>query len=96
VIQSDLLRSWANLLNNAAKYTQKGGVISLTVEREDSRAKLTVQDNGPGIPAEMQTKIFDLFTQLDRTYDRAQGGVGNRTDIGTQPGRNARRHGRSP
>jgi signal transduction histidine kinase len=54
----------ANLLNNAAKYTQQGGLISLTVDREDSRAKLVVQDNGSGIPPEMQTKIFDLSRNL--------------------------------
>jgi PAS domain S-box-containing protein len=65
-----------NLLNNAAKYTEEGGRIWLTVERAAREAVIRVRDNGLGIPREMLPRIFDLFTQVDRTLDRAQGGLG--------------------
>ena len=66
----------ANLLNNAAKYTPQGGQIWLTVRSEGSTVALSVRDTGVGIVTEMLSKVFDLFTQADRTYDRAQGGLG--------------------
>jgi PAS domain S-box-containing protein len=66
----------ANLLNNAAKYTEPGGRISLTVEQEGSVAVIRVKDTGIGIRADMLNRIFDLFVQTDRTLDRAQGGLG--------------------
>jgi PAS domain S-box-containing protein len=66
----------ANLLNNAAKYTHEGGGIGLTAHREGSTAVISVRDNGMGIPSIMLPKVFDLFAQVDRTYDRAQGGLG--------------------
>jgi len=66
----------ANLLNNAAKYTPKGGQIWLTVRREGSTVALSVRDAGVGIATEMLSRVFDLFAQADRTYDRAQGGLG--------------------
>lgn len=65
-----------NLLNNAAKYTQKGGHIWLTVEREGEEAVLRVRDTGDGIAPEMLPEIFELFTQLDHALDRSQGGLG--------------------
>jgi PAS domain S-box-containing protein len=65
-----------NLLNNAAKYTPEGGRISLLVERADSQGVVRVRDTGMGIPAEMLPHIFELFTQVDRTLDRAEGGLG--------------------
>ncbi len=65
-----------NLLKNAAKYTDEGGQIWLTVEAENSEAVLRVRDTGEGIAPELLPKIFDLFTQADRTLDRAQGGLG--------------------
>jgi len=66
----------ANLLNNAAKYQNDGGTIALTVEREAAAAVITVRDRGIGISTDMLQEIFELFTQGERTLDRAQGGLG--------------------
>jgi PAS domain S-box-containing protein len=66
----------ANLLNNAAKYTEKGGQIWLTARREGSEAAISVRDNGMGIPRNMLPRVFDMFAQMDRTLKRAQGGLG--------------------
>jgi PAS domain S-box-containing protein len=66
----------ANLLNNAAKYTDEGGRIRLEVRREANWAVIAVRDNGTGIPADMLTRVFELFTQADRHSRRAQGGLG--------------------
>ncbi|WP_397568110.1 response regulator [Schlesneria sp. T3-172] len=65
-----------NLLNNAAKYTPEGGRIELTAEREGREAVIRVRDNGVGIPREMLPKVFEIFTQVGRTLDRSQGGLG--------------------
>jgi signal transduction histidine kinase/DNA-binding response OmpR family regulator len=66
----------ANLLNNSAKYTDEGGRISLAVAREGEEAVVRVRDTGVGIPPDMLASIFDLFTQVDRSLDRSQGGLG--------------------
>ncbi|HWI14359.1 MAG TPA: response regulator, partial [Burkholderiales bacterium] len=66
----------SNLLNNAAKYTDPGGHISIAAEATDAEVIFTVRDNGVGIRTEMLAKIFDLFTQADRSLDRSQGGLG--------------------
>ena len=66
----------ANLLNNAAKYTEKGGRIELTAGRDGAWATLSVRDNGVGIPAPMLPRVFEMFTQVDRSLDRSQGGLG--------------------
>jgi signal transduction histidine kinase len=66
----------SNLLNNAAKYTEKGGQIRLAARRERSNVVVSIRDSGMGIPAEMLSKVFELFTQVDRTYGRAQAGLG--------------------
>jgi signal transduction histidine kinase len=65
-----------NLLNNAAKYTDEGGNIWLSMQREADFAVLRVRDTGVGIASDLLPKIFDLFTQANRTLDRAQGGLG--------------------
>jgi signal transduction histidine kinase len=67
-----------NLLNNAAKYTEEGGDIRLTVERADdgSSVVVRVRDNGMGIAPDMLPKIFEPFMQGERALDRAQGGLG--------------------
>ena len=65
-----------NLLNNAAKYTDEGGNIWLTVETEGSMVRISVRDTGAGIAQELLPKVFDLFTQIDRSLDRSQGGLG--------------------
>jgi PAS domain S-box-containing protein len=65
-----------NLLTNAAKYTEPGGHIWLSVERSGSDALVRVRDDGIGIAPDMQARIFDLFTQADHSTARAQGGLG--------------------
>jgi PAS domain S-box-containing protein len=66
----------ANLLNNAAKYTEPGGRIRLRAERQGQQLVLRVRDNGVGIARNMLPRVFDLFTQAERTLDRSQGGLG--------------------
>jgi PAS domain S-box-containing protein len=65
-----------NLLNNAAKYTECGGRIELSVERLDAEVAVSVKDNGVGIPAHMLSRVFDIFTQVDRSLEKSQGGLG--------------------
>ena len=65
-----------NLLTNAAKYTDDGGHIWLTVQREGAAVVLRVRDTGIGIAADILPHIFDLFAQAERSLDRAQGGLG--------------------
>ncbi len=65
-----------NLLNNAAKYTEPGGHIRLSAERDGDRAVLRVRDDGIGIVPDLLPRLFDLFTQGDRALDRSQGGLG--------------------
>ena len=66
----------SNLLNNAAKYTDEGGCIRLTVEPADKEIFIRVCDNGRGIDPSAQPGLFQLFYQVDRTIDRAEGGLG--------------------
>jgi CheY-like chemotaxis protein len=66
----------SNLINNAAKYTDKGGRISLTAAREGADVVFRVRDTGMGIPRELLTHIFEPFVQIDRTLDRSRGGLG--------------------
>lgn len=66
----------SNLLNNAAKYTDRGGRIELCVEQQANRAIIRVRDNGIGIPREMLPHVFEMFAQIDRSTPRAQGGLG--------------------
>ena len=71
-----LAQAFLNLLNNSAKYTNAGGRIWLTAERQGSDAVVSVRDNGVGIPADMLARIFDLFTQVGDPLERSQGGLG--------------------
>ncbi|WP_338770756.1 PAS domain S-box protein [Massilia sp. METH4] len=71
-----LVQILTNLLNNAAKYTPSGGTIRLSMQASPESVFLHVADNGTGIPAELQPRIFDLFAQAARSPDRAQGGLG--------------------
>jgi PAS domain S-box-containing protein len=66
----------SNLLNNAAKFTPRGGHITLRVEREGDQAVLRVRDTGVGIPAEALPVIFDMFAQADHTLERSHSGLG--------------------
>ncbi len=65
-----------NLLNNAAKYTDEGGHIWLSLQQEGNEAVLQVRDSGVGIAPELMPRIFDLFTQAERSLARSQGGLG--------------------
>jgi signal transduction histidine kinase/CheY-like chemotaxis protein len=71
-----LVQIIVNLLHNAAKYTDRGGQISLTAQPEGDEAVIRVRDNGIGIPPEMLSRIFDLFTQTEGSRGRSQGGLG--------------------
>jgi PAS domain S-box-containing protein len=71
-----LAQVFSNLLNNAAKYTERGGKIWLSVVCEHKEVAVCVRDTGIGIPASMLNRIFDMFTQVDRTLERTQGGLG--------------------
>ncbi|MEW6024385.1 MAG: ATP-binding protein [Pseudomonadota bacterium] len=71
-----LVQVAANLLNNAAKYTPDGGALHVSLEQDGGLALLRVRDNGIGIGADLLPVVFDLFTQAQRTPDRAQGGLG--------------------
>jgi PAS domain S-box-containing protein len=66
----------ANLLNNAAKYTEPGGTIRVMATRQGSVAVVSVRDSGVGIVAELLPQVFDLFIQSGRHLERAQGGLG--------------------
>jgi signal transduction histidine kinase len=73
---SRLAQVISNLLHNAAKYTPDGGRIVVSLVRSGGEAVIEVKDNGLGLPPEMLPRVFDLFTQVNRTLDRAQGGLG--------------------
>jgi PAS domain S-box-containing protein len=66
----------SNLLTNSAKYTKPGGHIWLTAERRGDEIVASVRDNGIGIPADALPRVFDMFSQVDRTIERSAGGLG--------------------
>ena len=66
----------SNILNNAAKYTPSGGVIALTAQRKDETVQIQVRDNGIGLSPQMLTKVFEMFSQVDPSITRSQGGLG--------------------
>jgi len=71
-----LTQALGNVLGNAAKYTERGGRITLSVCRQGADVEIRVRDTGIGIPAEVLPRIFDLFTQLDRRSDHSHTGLG--------------------
>ena len=71
-----LTQALANVLGNAAKYTDRGGRIALRCSREGANVEICVRDNGVGISPELLPRIFDLFTQLDRRPDHTVSGLG--------------------
>jgi CheY-like chemotaxis protein len=76
-----LAQVFGNLLNNACKYTEMGGRIGLSAElagggRQPREVVVTVKDSGMGIPPDKLDSIFGMFTQVDRTLERSQGGLG--------------------
>jgi PAS domain S-box-containing protein len=79
VVEGDAVRLGqvvANLLTNAAKYTEPGGRITVVGSRVGDRVQLRVRDTGIGIAAPMLASIFDVFVQAPQAIDRAQGGLG--------------------
>jgi PAS domain S-box-containing protein len=66
----------SNLLTNSAKYTDRGGRIWLSAEIQPGTVRVSVRDNGIGIPAESLSCIFDMFSQVDRSVERTTGGLG--------------------
>jgi signal transduction histidine kinase/ActR/RegA family two-component response regulator len=78
-LEADLTRLgqvFLNLLQNAAKYTERGGRIALTATCQRNHVVVTVSDTGIGIPPDMLPRVFDFFTQVERTIERSQGGLG--------------------
>jgi PAS domain S-box-containing protein len=78
-LEADLTRlsqALSNLLNNAAKYTDRGGRIWLTAERQSDQVLIRVKDTGIGIATEMLPRIFEMFKQVDRSLERSEGGLG--------------------
>jgi signal transduction histidine kinase len=65
-----------NLLNNAAKYTDRGGRIAIRAAVEGKQVELRVRDTGMGIAPELLPRLFDMFVQDDRAEDRSRGGLG--------------------
>ena len=65
-----------NLLTNAAKYTERGGRISLTAEADGKDYVVRIRDNGEGIAAVMLPHLFDLFNQVEPSAHRSRGGLG--------------------
>ncbi len=71
-----LSQVFSNLLNNAAKFTDRGGRIEFTVERQEGEIMVSVRDTGIGIPTEMLDRVFEMFTQVDTSLERSRGGLG--------------------
>lgn len=79
ILDGDLVRLsqvFANVLNNAAKYTQNGGNITVSAKREESTAIVSIRDTGLGIPHDMLSRIFDMFAQVDNLLRRSKDGLG--------------------
>lgn len=71
-----LAQVFSNLLNNAAKYTDHGGRISFKAQSVDSKIVVSITDNGIGLAPDAANKIFDMFTQVDQSLERAHAGLG--------------------
>jgi PAS domain S-box-containing protein len=79
LVDADLTRLsqvFGNLLNNAAKYTERGGHVWLSALKQGDEVVVSVRDTGIGIPVEMLPRVFEMFTQIDRNLERSQGGLG--------------------
>jgi PAS domain S-box-containing protein len=71
-----IAQAFANLLNNAAKYTERGGRITVSARRDGDDVIASVADTGIGIDPHLMPRIFDMFMQVDRSSDRARSGLG--------------------
>ncbi len=67
---------FSNLLNNACKFTPRGGTIRIAARRQGGSVSISVKDEGIGIPAEKLGSIFEMFSQVDKSLEKAQGGLG--------------------
>jgi PAS domain S-box-containing protein len=79
VLDADLTRLaqvFGNLLSNSSRYTERGGHIWLDARRRGDVVSVSVRDTGIGIPAESLPRIFDMFSQVDRSIERSTGGLG--------------------
>ena len=78
-VDADLTRLtqvFSNLLNNAAKFTERGGQLRLAVQLMGAEAVVSVTDNGIGIPTHMLPRVFEMFTQVEGNLGRSHGGLG--------------------
>ena len=71
-----LAQVFGNLLNNSCRYTKAGGTIWLSAKRQDGEVSVTVKDTGVGIPRDNLKNIFEMFTQVHRSPEQSQGGLG--------------------
>jgi len=71
-----LAQVFGNLLNNSSKYTPANGAISVTADLIDGEVFVKVRDNGAGIPPTKLGSVFEMFTQVDQSSERSQGGLG--------------------
>lgn len=79
IVRADVARMtqvFTNILHNAVKYTGRNGVIWIAVTTSEDKVTVSIRDNGPGIPEDMLTEIFEMFRQVDSTLDRSHGGLG--------------------
>jgi heavy metal sensor kinase len=77
IADGDLLgQAFANLVNNAIKYTPPGGIVTIMTEREEDYIKITIRDTGVGIPEDEIPHIFERFYRVDRERSRKSGGTG--------------------
>lgn len=79
LVEGDVMRLtqvFANLLNNSAKYTDRGGIITVRTAVDAHEVRIVVEDNGIGIAPDQLEKVFDMFAQVERSNDRVQGGLG--------------------
>jgi PAS domain S-box-containing protein len=71
-----LVQTLDNLITNAAKYSDPGGLISIAAEASGDKLRIRVKDAGIGIPRHMLERVFDMFTQVDRSLERSRSGLG--------------------
>jgi len=71
-----LTQVFGNLINNSCKYTPAGGTVDVTMARVGDEATVSVRDTGIGIPPDKLETIFEMFSQVDASLERAQGGLG--------------------
>lgn len=71
-----LLQVLTNLLSNATKFSPRGGVVGVTIARRDGSIRMSVSDEGPGIPESFRQRVFQKFAQADASDRRQKGGTG--------------------